>query len=242
MGKANKFDLTFLKKEEIAKGIYSFYFNRKDITFNFNSGQYLSINLDIKNPDERGSSRYFTISSSPTDKDFLTITTKIVKSSFKLKLNKLNPGEKIRAFGPIGYFDFDPKSKKQNIFISGGMGITPFHSTLRFIENKKIKSNITLLASFASLDEAIFFDELKDIEKRNKLIKIVYTLTKEKNPSINFEKGRIDELMIKKYIKKYKTAKYFIVGPLTMVDSMFELIKSFGISEENIFKEDFPGY
>ena len=241
MIKASKFDLIFHHKEKAAKDAFSFYFERpKD--FNFDPGQYLKITQEIENPDARGSSRYFTISSSPTDKDFLTITTRIIKSSFKLALADLKPGQKISAFGPIGYFDFYPKNKTQNIFLAGGMGITPFHSILRYIDANQIKSKIILIASFQNRQEAVFYNEIKGIEKKNSAIKIIYSLTNEKKLSSDFEKGRIDENMIKKYVQNYSSSHFFIVGPPAMVESMFEIVVKLGISEEKIFKEDFSGY
>lgn len=245
MKKAEKFELIFLKKEKLNKNTFTFYFSRVkrgSVSFDFNPGQYLKLFLNIENPDERGTSRYFTISSSPTDKDYLTITTRIIKSSFKLKLASLVPGEKVRSFGPLGYFEFDPKSKKQNIFLSGGMGITPFHSILKFVDYKRIDFRITLISSFSTKEEIIFYDELKKIESKNPNVKVIYTLTKNKSLTKEFENGRINEELIKKHVSGYKNAKYFIVGPESFEFFMFEIIQEMGIKEENIFKENFPGY
>ena len=253
MKKASKFELEFIKKELMAKNIYSFYFNRVHVErglgkrgsaeyFDFKPGQYMKIFLSIPYPDERGSSRYFTISSSPTDVDYLTITTKIVESSFKLRLNKLKPGEKINAFGPLGYFDFNEKSKEQKVFLSGGMGITPYHSILRYVDHKKLNLNIILLASFSFREEAIFLDELKEIESSNPSIKIVYALTKEEKYYPNFERGRINSNMIKKYVQDYKKSKFFVVGPEAFEISMLEILSKMRISKNQIFSENFPGY
>lgn len=242
MNKAQKFELTFIKKEKISLDTYSFYFDRKNFNFNFLPGQYIKIFLDIEKPDDRGTSRYFTISSSPTEKEHLVITTRIVKSSFKLKLDSLVPGEKIRAFGPIGYFDFDIKSSKEQIFLAGGIGMTPAHSILKLVDHKKAKLKITLIVSFQKLSDIIFFEELKEIESRNKNIKIVYTLTREAEKKDNFEKGHIDENLIEKYSSSFKKAKYFIIGSESFELNMFELLRKMNIKEENIFKENFPGY
>lgn len=239
--KSSKFEIEFLKKEKESLDAFSFYFKRPK-NFNFISGQYLKLFLEIKNPDERGSSRYFTISSSPTDKEYLTITTRIIKSSFKLKLNSLNTGEKLIISGPIGYFDFDSENSSENIFIAGGIGVTPYHSILRYIDAKKIISKIILFASFASKEDVLFFDEFKKIEKSNSKIKIVYSLTKEKNLYPDFETGRITLDMIKKYVQDYNKSKFFITGSYAMVEAAFEMIRDSGTPEENIFKEDFPGY
>lgn len=242
MNKAQKFELNYVTKEKVSQDAYSFYFDRRKLNFNFLPGQYIKIYLDIDSPDERGSSRYFTISSSPTDKDFITITTRIIKSSFKLKLNSINPGEKVRAFGPIGYFDFDIKNNKEQIFLAGGIGMTPAYSIIRFVDEKKAKTKILLIVSFPKFSDVVFYDELKEIEFRNKNIKIIYTLTKEKKKIEGFEKGHIDENLIKNNSFDFKTAKYFIVGSESFEYSMFNLLIKMRIDEENIFKENFPGY
>lgn len=242
MKKATKFELEFVKKEKVAKDTHSFYF-KKPFNFNFKSGQYIKIFLDITNPDERGTSRYFTISSSPLDSGFIVITTRIIRSSFKLKLSSLRHGELVRAFGPLGYFNFDAKNKRPKIFLAGGIGITPYHSILRYIDSKQLKlgARVTLIVSFSSREEVIFFEELKEIESRNSNIRVVYTLTNDNNMYPEFEKGRINTDMIKKYTQD-KDGEFFIVGPEAFEVNMIELVKDLGISETSIFTENFPGY
>lgn len=242
MQKAKNIELEFVKKEKVSRDAFSFYFKWPGKDFNFIPGQYLKLFLDIKKADARGSSRYFTISSSPYDKENLIITTRIIKSSFKVKLDSLKKGDKISAFGPIGYFEFDPASNIQNVFLAGGIGITPFLSTIRSLEvsNSLNLFIITLFAFFPTKKDLVFYDELKELEKKHKTLEVIYSLTKEVDE--NFEYGRLSEELLKRNIKNYKEANYFITGSQSMVDSMFEFIKSIDVSEENIFKEDFPGY
>lgn len=101
---AKQFTVRFIKKEKLKNNIFSFYFDREDTVFIFLSGQYVQLTLPHADTDERGSSRYFTISSSPTERDYLTITTRVGKSSFKKALSGLTPGTKVQFFGPIGTF------------------------------------------------------------------------------------------------------------------------------------------
>lgn len=238
---STKFDLPFVKKVKLTKDTYTFYFERVQ-GLDFLAGQYFRITLPIKNPDERGSSRFFTISSSPTDIDFLTITTRIIKSSFKLRLNSLESGENVSFFGPIGTLYVEEGDIDSIIFLAGGIGITPAHSILRFIDNKNLKLNFTLIVSFSKKEEVIFYEELRELELRNANIKVIYTLTKEENFYSGLETGRINEEMIKKYAQNYIDSKFFIVGPPAMVDAMIGTVKSLGISEEKIIKENFSGY
>lgn len=233
---AQKFELPFIRKERINKEVYSFYFEKNN--FSFNPGQYVKLTLPVVNPDFRGSSRYFTVSSSPNDHE-LMITTKIVKSSFKKKLHSLKKGDMVSAFGPIGYFNFNIKNKKNKVFLAGGIGLTPYHSVIEtYKKNKAIR--VCLFVSFPSKKEIIFHDELKEIEKENPNIKIIYTLTKEKVSG--FENGRIDKEMLLKYCSDYKRSEFFIVGSVAFERNFLAILKEMGISEENVFSENFPGY
>ena len=92
----------FSRKEHLSHDIYSFYFVLPQ-DFHFHAGQYVQISLPHDNPDEEGTTRYFTIASSPTEKE-LMITTRLRESSFKKVLFHLEKGTKVQFFGPIGTF------------------------------------------------------------------------------------------------------------------------------------------
>src|SRR3989344_8974556 len=99
------FQLPFFKKEQVAKDTWEFYFDRTKIPdLEFLPGQHLRLTIDLKNPDGRGNSRSLSISSSPLNKKYLTITTKILQSAFKKELVNITPGTVVNFFGPIGRF------------------------------------------------------------------------------------------------------------------------------------------
>lgn len=241
MQKASKIEPEFVKKIKLSKDTYEFYFSRP-AGFEFKAGQYLKWTLPIKNPDSRGSSRYFTISSSPENPKYLTITTRVIKSSFKKKLLRLKKGERAKAFGPLGYFDFNIKNKKPKIFLASGIGLTPYHSILTTIDGKKNIPEICFIVSFSKKNEVVYYDLFKEIEKRNSRIKIVYTLTKETKPVLGFEQGRINKELIKKYCPDYKKAEFYVVGSEVIEADLLEMLKGMRIPKKYIFSENFPGY
>lgn len=103
MSSARRFDLIFGRTEEIAPNVKIFYFSLRD-KVSFIPGQYLQLTMS-HDADEKGSSRFFTISSAPHEKEIM-ITTRISAnaSSFKKKMFALQPGEVVGAFGPMGKF------------------------------------------------------------------------------------------------------------------------------------------
>src|SRR2546430_4235385 len=83
--------------------VKTFRFSRPKAPFGFRPGQYMAVKLnDLTDP--RGDSRTFSISSSPTDEDYVSITTRLGPSPFKQRLFQIAPGEEANLWGPFGSF------------------------------------------------------------------------------------------------------------------------------------------
>ncbi|OGH11352.1 MAG: hypothetical protein A3B38_00805 [Candidatus Levybacteria bacterium RIFCSPLOWO2_01_FULL_36_13] len=220
--------LVLIDKKSEQRNISTFIF-KPEKKIKWTSGQYLIYSLPHQKNDLRGKQRFFTISSAP-HQNYPSITTRIEKkpSSFKTALNKLKVGEEIFVKGPDGDFILDKKSKI-NIFIAGGIGITPFIAILRDLVFKKMKNEVLLL--YANKNNNILFKkELDKISKKNKNIQIKYFIGS----------AKIDKNVLKRVIKK--NIDIFISGPDPMVAKMEETVKKLGVKEENIKLDYFSGY
>ncbi len=245
------FSLPFLKKEQIAHDAYSFYFSAKGgppaspaggSGWDFLPGQFVRMTLDVPNPDERGNSRTFSIASSPLEKDYLMITTRIIQSAFKKTLANLTPGVEVKFFGPNGRFVFDENETKPHIFLAGGIGITPFRSMLVFAAAKNLSTRITLFVSFSKIEEVAFHEKLTGISGDHPNIKTIYTVTHSEGSSWQGETGRISEELIKEYCPDFSTSLFYISGPPAMVDGMIEIVKNLNVPDDQVRKEKFVGY
>ncbi|MEK7571063.1 MAG: FAD-dependent oxidoreductase [Patescibacteria group bacterium] len=239
--RAHSFTLRFLKKEELARDTYSFYFDRAGVAFDFIPGQYVRMTLP-HDSDGRGSSRYFTIASSPKQKDILMITVKVFQSTFKEVLLNLQPGQIIQFFGPMGWFLLPEDAADEKVFIAGGIGITPFHSLLLTLADEKLARPVTLFASFSTKEEVLFYDEMQKIVQKNKQIRVVYLLTKKEDALGKLVSGRLTKTVLKKYLGDIQQPVYYIVGSPAMVEGAKNALVSFEIAEEKIRTEDFTGY
>lgn len=233
------FTSRLIKKEQLTQDAYSFYFAQPP-TFEFIPGQYIKMALNIDNPDDRGVSRFFTIASSPTEKNYLMITTRILESSFKKSLGKLAVGDEAQMRGPHGAFVLDEKDTRPWVYLAGGIGITPARSMMVYSKNKSLNREMILLASFSTLDELIFEHEFNSLSNESR--KIIFTITHPENSDWRGETGRIDSQKLKKYIRNITGSIYYISGPTTFVEAMERLVRSLGVADENIKTENFPGY
>jgi len=241
------FFLPFIKKENIAKDTWTFYFSREKINnfYDFFPGQYNRVTLPIEPKDDMGNNRQFTISSSPTQKDYLTITTRKTekKSDFKSAFFKLKPGTDIQFFGPLGGFYLREENKIPRVFLAGGIGITPFYSMIRYCADKNLNIPILLIVTFSNVEEVIFYDELSQISKKSNM-KVVYSVTHPEASKMGWggEMGRISESTIKKYVSDVKASEFMVTGPPPMVDSTVEILQNMHVPEDHLKVEYFTGY
>jgi ferredoxin-NADP reductase len=142
--------------------------------------------------------------------------------------------------GPFGDFTFNGEHKKIGM-LSGGIGITPLRSMIKYSTDKGIGTDIILLYSNRSEDDIAFNDEFERLQKRNTNIKVVNTVTRP-GPSWRGVSGRIDDGMIKKYMPDYIDRIIYTSGPIKMVDSMLILLKELNAPEKQIRKEYFLGF
>lgn len=242
---SHAFSLPFVKKEQVAQDTWSYFFDRSSVLYDFQPGQYNRVTLPITATDTRGNSRMFTVASSPMEKDFLMITTKRGMSDFKNAFYALTPGTPVQFFGPMGGFILPEDDVTPRVLLAGGIGITPFRSILVTAGAKNLSVPLTLVVSFSTGEEMVYYQELMDLSKSHPNIKIVYTIThpEESKAPWEGEKGRISPEMIKKYVEDISKPIFMVSGPPAFVDGTVETLHTaLHIAEENVKVDQFTGY
>lgn len=245
MDNETPFFLPFFKNEQLTRDTYSFFFKRTGEERDFVAGQYFEIKLDIKNPDERGDTRVFSCASSPTEKEYFMFTTRIIQSSFKFALNSLTPGQGVQFNGPWDDLNFDEKDPSPRVFIAGEIGVTPYHSIVKYSIDRNIQTPMILLVSWKKRDEMVFDEFFRQANNHLENFSYIPTLTDEEslNPeNWDGEKGRINSEMIKKYVYDISKSKYYFAGPPAMVKALKETVEQMGVSKDKIIAEEFEGY
>ena len=137
--------LKFLKRIERAITVSSLRF-APDEKIDFFPGQFLQLFFDEKNPKNLELNKYLSFSASCT-RDYIEVTKRISKSQFSSKLMNLKPGDSVLARAPFGNCIFKDEYKKIG-FLIGGIGITPVICILEYINDKKLPTDVLLLALF----------------------------------------------------------------------------------------------
>lgn len=204
--------------------------------FHHFAGQYIFITLG-DGPEK--TTKHFTLSSSPTEA-FLEITKRLTGHPFANALASLVPGDKVSIMGPYGDFTFQGEYDKVGM-LSGGIGITPLRSMIKYSIDKKLSASIVLIYSNSLENDIAFRDELEDIQRVNPNIKIIETITRP-GPDWKGVSGRINAEMVKRFIPDYHERTFYTSGPQKMVDAMVSLMRELGVPEGQIKQEYFPGY
>jgi ferredoxin-NADP reductase len=223
--------LKLAERRSEVPGVESFIFEPAT-PLSWQAGQYIHYVLHHEPTDDRGSDRWFTVSSAPYEGRVM-ITTRLALeegSSFKKKLASLVPGKSIEMSVVEGDFTVDDPAKEY-VFIAGGIGITPFRSILAQAAHEGIKLKATLI--YANRNENIVFKgELDALAAENPDLRISYVI----------DPQRIDEDAIRESVPDLSKPVFYISGPEPMVKVLAETVKSMGVSEENVKLDDFPGY
>ncbi len=252
------------KKKIEGTDIMTFKFT-KDSYPEFKAGQFAFFPLDNVNNDSRGPVRHFSLTSSPTE-DALIISTRIRDTPYKQRLSTMQEGEQVKVSTPQGNFVLHDDYSKYAIFLSGGIGVTPFRSMIKYATDKQLPIKITMFDSNRNRQNILYKDEFDKWATQNQHLKIVYTITEEEKVekheeqrSIDAansatetkgnwegERGRIDKTMIERHASKEEidNAIFYICGPPGMINALEEglLKKHFHIPKERIKVEEFTGY
>ena len=264
-GKAGppRIELTLLEKSKVeSTDVMSFKFSKqgdqdKDkIQLNHTAGQFAFFDIGEVYNDPKGPIRHFTISSSPTE-NFTMLTTRIRDSPYKKRLSSLEQGTKVKVRGPEGQFVLHQDSSKPAVFLSGGIGVTPFRSMLKYATDKQLPLKIIMFDSNRSISNILFKKEFDDWSSINKNLKVIYTISEREDlheqsssfsPARNDwkgEYGRIDKGMILRYVDAdiLNNSIFYICGPPSMLNAMQTLLEqSLEIPKERIKVEEFTGY
>lgn len=219
--------LILKEKEFLIDNIWSFRFTPSEPQ-TWIAGQYMSVELPHDTPDSKGTKRWFTISSAPSE-GYMQITTRVSDSSFKQALANLPIGGQLNLLDtPHGEFTWQDTDKPK-VFVAGGIGITSFRSMLKERSNNKLPLAAHLI--YGNRTDSVAFKEELDAYAANEAdFKVTYVVGKPLTVSTltELEPAIYDSLV-------------YISGPQPVVTVGREL-KTAGLPADQ-FKEDFyPTY
>ena len=232
---------TIKQKQEVAKGTLFVTFDLGGEQVDFQPGQYFWVELlDPPYDDDKGPRRHITVVTSPTEDGVLGLATRLRDSAFKRSLAEMPEGSPVDVEQPKGSFVLPEDTSKQYAFIAGGIGITPFRSMLRYIADKGLDYNVTLVYSNRDVESTAFLDELEELENAIPGMRLVCTMTDD--PNWDGDTRMLDADVLRDILGDLEPRQFMIAGPPGMAKSVEASLLEAGLSEDQVQSDSFSGY
>jgi len=208
-----------IEKIKKRKNTYEIILKPEKKQISYKSGQFIFVKFH--NRELTKESHPFSVASSENK---IRIIAKNL-GDFTSNMEKLKIGDKVAVEGAYGRFNFG--KKKEQIWIAGGIGITPFIGMAEDLKDRKAD----LYYSVKNEDEFIMLDELKDTEKKNKNFRIIQWVTS--------KQGHLSAEEIRKRSGEFEGKEFYLCGPAKMKEELKKELRKMGVNENSIFDEEF---
>ncbi len=173
----------------------------------------------------------YTLSSSPAD-PLLRIAIKDLGDASRA-IQTIRPGSTVTIEGPYGAFF--PEGSEADIgaqlWIAGGIGITPFLGRARDLERRAAAADIHLIYCVQDEARARFIDELKVLSSRVKGLRVT--------PHYFYQHGPLNAAFISRHCPDWTERLLLICGPPGLNELAHRLARDGGVPKFRIRTEEF---
>lgn len=207
--------------------------------FDYQPGQFITLDLPLP---AGAVQRTYTISSSPSRPQSISVTVKAQKDSIGTRwmLDHLKPGMALRAYGPAGQFTFAHHPATKYLFISAGSGITPMLSMTTWAWDSGEMPDITFVHAARRPSEIIHRERLSQFAARVPGLKLRFTV-EEPDPFAPWHgyEGRLSQIMLGLMAPDYLQREVFCCGPEPFMRAVREMLAALGFDMARYHQESF---
>jgi Na+-transporting NADH:ubiquinone oxidoreductase subunit F len=201
--------------------------------FPFRPGQFVIITAEIWNLKRNRmgtANRAFSMSSSPTDEDYLEIAAKRYEGGRMTPWlhDTVKAGDLLNVKGPEGQFVFTEGESDEIVLIAGGIGIAPYRGMIRYILAKELPVQIKLLYSARTPADFAFKPEFDAAMSRHQNFHCVYTITRPDETPWAGHVGRFDKAFFQDHLGPVGTL-YYLCGPERMIKEQGQVLTTLGV-------------
>jgi ferredoxin-NADP reductase len=235
--------LKLKERRMVAEGTMAFHFE-KPPGFAYVAGQ--AGDWILQHPaktDKEGNKRSFTLASAPYEED-LFFATRLRETAFKEDLQSTDLGSQVDFDGPWGELTLHDDPAVPAVFLTGGIGVTPFRSIVLQWAHDELEHSLFLFYSNRRPEDAAFVDELQAVAKQRAKFTFLPTMTEMEKSKMPWSgaQGYIDQAMLRRSLTDLNRPIYYLSGPPKMVESMQKLLTDSGVKQERVRTESFDGY
>lgn len=208
------------------------------IPFLFLPGQYASITSEIDGKKVR---RSYTISSSPTQRDYIELTVKREDNGLESRHlhDHAQTGDLLEITAPAGSFFFTGKEADGIVLIAGGVGITPMMSVLRNLTDRSYAYEIHLIYGVRTPTDLIFREECAYLASRHPNVTILSIVSSAEGTDWKGPVGFITADFIVGCVDGIAKRRIHLCGPPPMMDAVKAALAALNVPPDHVKTEDF---
>jgi predicted ferric reductase len=167
----------------------------------------------------------FSITSAPGDRELRLVVKAI--GDFTTGLRDVVPGSMVRIEGPYGGFWRAGAGEQRQVWIAGGIGVTPFLSIARSLDTDELEIDFYYCTEDA--DTAVFLDEFYAIADRHPRLRVI--------PVRADALGFLTAADVRAASGDLSNTEIFMCGPPGMIDALTKQFAELGVT--HLHFEDF---
>lgn len=205
------------------------------------AGQHYDLRLTA--PDGYQAQRSYSVASAPGQPGIIELTVENLEdgevSYFMHEVVQI--GDQLEVRGPIGgYFIWKPEQTQPLLLIGGGSGIVPLMAMVRHRATSNATVFTTLLYSTRSPQQAIYADELRERQQKDKNLAIIFTYTRTSPTDWSGYNRRIDKAILQEVLQTYPVLPLvYVCGPTAFVENTANHLLALDIPASSILTERF---
>ncbi|MEJ6776890.1 MAG: phenylacetate-CoA oxygenase/reductase subunit PaaK [Crocinitomicaceae bacterium] len=211
--------------------------------YNFESGQYLTLKVDINDEDVR---RSYSLCSSPYENEWRVAVKEVQNGKFSAYANhSLEKDMILDVMTPTGNFKLSTQALNSNSYVlfAAGSGITPILSIAKSALHEELNSDVTIFYGNKGFASIIFREEIEALKNQYMgRLRVIHILSRESlgNP---IQKGRIDKektnQLFDAFLKDIEISGVYICGPESMIIGVKESLIEKGTDSSKVHFELF---
>ena len=210
-----------------------------ELPFRHLPGQFVTFTVK---PIDQTIRRSYTIASSPTRRDYCEVTIKREdKGTVSSFLHHVHEGDTLQVTGPSGLFTFIGEGANSIVLISGGVGITPMMSVLRFLTDRSWAGDIFFVYGCKSDQDVIYREELEYLHRRFPNLHLTIAANEVASAGWTHTRGGITQELLAQAVPHIQTRRIHLCGPPGMMAAMKSLLADMGVPADQIKSEVFIG-
>jgi ferredoxin-NADP reductase len=205
-------------------------------------GQFLTLELEI---DGQRINRCYTLSSTPTRPDTVSITVKRVPGGpvSNWLHDNLKAGDRLRVLGPAGEFScfMQPlRPQRKLLLLSAGSGITPLMSMARALHDLAYDADIVFVHSARTPADIIFAQELELIARNHPHFRLGFVCERRgEHPAWAGFNGYLNPSVLQNVAPDFAERDVFTCGPAPYMAAVRTMLRDSGYDMTHYHEESF---